>query len=118
LGEGRSSTGRAGENTKSAHLAGLLRERGFPDADFERFFDVIDAITRKTTQRKPDVVFSNGGTHIVSAKDGEHLERESISTAIQYVRELAPVTNLGEVFALTYPSKGEKYHLHVLTIWY
>ena len=42
------------------------------------------------------------------------LERESIVTAIQYLRELSRVTNLGEVFALTYPRKGEKYHLHIL----
>jgi hypothetical protein len=108
------NTGRAGENTKSARLAGLLQERGFPNADFERHFTIIDPITGKRVQRKPDVVFSNGGTHIISAKDGEHLERESIATAIQYLRELSSSVSLGEVFAVTYPRKGEKYHLHVL----
>jgi hypothetical protein len=95
-------------------LTSLIRQRGFADADFEKIFDIIDPVTGMRTTRKPDVVFTDGGTHIVSAKDGERLERESIATAIQYLRELSPVTRLGEVFALTYPRKGEKYHLHVL----
>jgi hypothetical protein len=54
-------TGRAGENTKSSCLSGLLRERGFPDADFEHIFGHYRQITRRRTQRKPDVVFLNGG---------------------------------------------------------
>lgn len=106
--------GRPGENTKSSRLASLLRERGFRDADFERHFTIFDQITGKRASRKPDVVFSNGGTNIISAKDGAHLEREAITTAIQYLRDLAPATTLGEVFALTYPRKGEQHHLHVL----
>ena len=98
----------------SARLAALLRTCGFPGADFERLFTIIDSATGKHAQRKPDVVIPNGGTHIVSAKDGERLEREALATAIQYIRDLSPVTKLGEVFALTYPRKGESFHLHVL----
>jgi hypothetical protein len=74
----------------------------------------MDPATGKHAPRKPDVVFSDGGTHIVSAKDGERLEREAIATAIQYIRDLSAVTRLGEVFALTYAKKGESFHLHVL----
>jgi hypothetical protein len=98
----------------SSRLAGLLHTRGFPGADFERLFTVTDSVTGKHVPRKPDVVVPNGGTHIVSAKDGERLEREAIATAIMYIRDLSPVTTLGEVFALTYAKKGESFHLHVL----
>ncbi len=111
-----SSAGAAGENTFSARLAALLRRRGFPDADFERLFEVVDSITAKKVQRKPDVVFSNGGVNIVSAKEGERREREAIATAIGYLRDMSASVRLGEVFAVTYPikNKDEKYHLHVL----
>ena len=74
----------------------------------------MDEATGKHAERKPDVVFSDGGTHIVSAKYGERLEREAIATAINYIRDLSPVTKLGEVFAVTYAKKGESFHLHVL----
>jgi hypothetical protein len=106
--------GRAGENTLSARLADLLRERGFADADFERQFTITDSVTGRHVLRKPDVVFSNGGTHIVSAKVGERRERETLSTAISYLRDLSPVTNLGVVFAVTYPEGEEPFHFHVL----
>ena len=110
------SSGRPGENTTSARLAALLRERGFPSADFERIFTIHDSTTHKPLQRKPDIVFTDGGTHIVSAKQGERLEREALSTATRYLRDLAPVTQLGEVFAVTYPNAGEKFHLHALPL--
>jgi hypothetical protein len=108
--------GRPGENTWSARLAFLLRSRGFPDADFERHFTITDPITGRHHERKPDVVFSDGGVHIISAKVGERLEREAISTAINYVRDLAPVTNLAEVFAVTFPVGDEKFHFHALPL--
>jgi NADPH-dependent glutamate synthase beta subunit-like oxidoreductase len=86
---------------KNSRLADLIRERGF-NAEYEYIYDVTDAITKERVQRKPDVVFWDGGTHLVSAKDGEQQERESIATAIQYLRDLSSITQVGEVFALTY----------------
>lgn len=109
--------GGAGENTQTVELVSLLKKKGFPTASFERIFKVIDPLTHKPTTRKPDAVFSNGGTHVISAKIGEALERKAVSSAYGYLRDLAAVTQLGEVFALTYPKRGEKcYHLHVLPI--
>lgn len=108
--------GHPGEDEKSTHLANLLRQRGFPDASFGRIFKVHDSVTGKPTISKPDVVFTDGGTNIVSAKDGESLERKAVSSAFKYLRDLGPATKLGEVFAVTYPKQGEKYHLHILPL--
>lgn len=106
--------GHAGEDEKSTQLADLLRRRGFPDARFGRIFKIHDSVTGKPTTSKPDVVFTDGGTNVVSAKDGESLERKAVSSAFKYLRDLGPATKLGEVFAVTYPKQGEEYHLHVL----
>lgn len=111
-----SNVGKKGENTKTVELVSLLQKKGFPDANFERIFKIIDPLTRKPTTRKPDIVFSDGGTNVISAKDGESLERQSVSSAYGYLRDLAPVTRLSEVFALTYPKSGEKFHLHILPL--
>jgi tRNA1(Val) A37 N6-methylase TrmN6 len=111
-----SNIGKKGENTKTVELVSLLQKKGFSDANFERIFKIIDPLTRKPTTRKPDVVFSDGGTNVISAKDGESLERQSVSSAYSYLRDLAPVTRLSEVFALTYPKPGEKFHLHILPL--
>ncbi len=109
--------GEAGENTQTVELVNLLRRKGFSDASFEHIFKILDPITRKQTTRKPDVVFSNGGVNLISAKIGEDLERKAVSSAYSYLRELASVTSISEVFAVTYPKKKEKcYHLHVLPI--
>ena len=110
----RRRVGKEGENTKTVRLVSLLRKEGFSDASFERLFRVVDSSGRLST-RKPDIVFTDGGTNVVSAKDGEKLESRAVSTAYGYMRYLAPATKLGEVFALTYPRNSrEKYHLHVL----
>lgn len=110
------NVGGKGENTKTVELVSLLQTKGFPDASFERIFKIIDPLTRKPTTRKPDVVFTDGGTNVISAKDGESLERKSVSSAHSYLRDLAAVTRLGEVFAVTYPKPGEKFHLHILPL--
>lgn len=108
--------GHLGENAKTVRLISLIQKRGFPDATFERIFKLIDSATGKPTTRKPDIVFTDGGTNVVSAKDGEKFERSAVSTAYGYVRDLSQVTRLGEVFALTFPKSGEKFHLHVLPL--
>jgi len=110
------NVGAEGENTKTVELVSLLQKNGFCDASFERIFKIIDPVTRKPTTRKPDIVFSDGGTNVISAKDGESLERKSVSSAYSYMRDLASVTRLGEVFAVTYPKPGEKFHLHILPL--
>lgn len=110
------NVGTEGENTKTVELVSLLQKNGFSDASFERIFKIIDPMTHKPTTRKPDIVFSDGGTNVISAKDGESLERKSVSSAYSYMRDLASVTRLGEVFAVTYPKPGEKFHLHILPL--
>src|SRR3990170_6988589 len=91
----RKNIGNKGENTETFELVSLIKQRGFQDASFERIFKIIDPITRKPTSRKPDIVFSNGGVNIVSAKIGESLERQAVSSAYSYLRDLASVTTIG-----------------------
>jgi hypothetical protein len=105
------------ENFYNARLSEELRRLGFSTAGFERIFKVRKGA--KELSSKPDVTFTNGGVHIISAKFGARKELEAYTTADQYKEDLAPVLErsgekIGEVFAVTYAGKGEKYHLHVL----
>lgn len=103
-------SGKVGENTWNARLAEELRHRGFTSADFEIFFPVL-----KGHDRKPDVAFVNGGTHLVSGKLGEGKEFDAFSSAQEYQQLIGTTTNLGEVFAICYPaSPKEKFILHLL----
>jgi hypothetical protein len=117
-GPGNLGGGREAENTLSAHLVEALHDVGIPSARFERIFTVRKG--GREVSSKPDVTFSNGGIHVVSAKWGERNELKSITSAWEYREDLGPTlqregTTLGEVFALTYPSRrGEKFILHLL----
>jgi type I restriction-modification system DNA methylase subunit len=102
--------GKAGENTWNARLANKLRDKGFETADFEIFFPVL-----KGLPRKPDVAFTNGGTHLVSGKLGANKEFDAFSSAQEYQQLIGATTNLGEVFAVVYPSsRKEAFILHLL----
>lgn len=102
--------GRVGENTWNARLSEELHKRGFKSADFELHFPIL-----RGRPRKPDVAFANGGTHLVSGKLGEKNEFEAFSSAQEYQQLIGATTNLGEVFAVVYPSsRREAFLLHLL----
>ena len=102
--------GKAGENTWNARLADKLRQIGYESADFEIHFPIL-----KGRPRKPDVAFTNGGTHIISGKMGANKEFDAFSTAQEYQQLIGGTTNLGEVFAIVYPaSRKESFILHLL----
>jgi hypothetical protein len=102
--------GKAGENTWNARLADKLREIGYVSADFEIHFPIL-----KGRPRKPDVAFTNGGTNIISGKMGESKEFDAFSSAQEYQQLIGGTTNLGEVFAVVYPSsRKESFILHLL----
>jgi len=71
------------------------------------------SILEKQQVRKPDFAVYDGIIHIGSAKVGLRQEVESLTTAQEYSQQI-PLTkelvgkSLGEVFAVTYPSRGEK----------
>jgi hypothetical protein len=96
------------EDVWTGRVAAALRDRGFnaegPSPVFHREGHPIS---------KPDFVVCNGVVHIGSAKVGSRQEVDSLTTAQEYSQEI-PLTieltgkELGEVFAVTYPSAGEK----------
>jgi hypothetical protein len=102
--------GHVAENTLSARLANMLKEKGIQTADFERVFP-----TFKGT-RKPDVPFqTERGLCFVSAKLGANKEADAIASAQEYQHSIGEVTNVAEAFSLTYPLGKEKtFHLRVL----
>ncbi|HKZ90346.1 MAG TPA: N-6 DNA methylase [Thermoplasmata archaeon] len=98
------------ENTLTARLVGLLRDRGFPTADFEQHFPIL-----RGRPRKPDAAFAHQGTHLLSAKFGNALENEAVSSAEEYQELIGETTVLGEVFAVAYPrAKKERFILWTL----
>lgn len=102
--------GSIGENTWNSRLTESLRNKGLSSADFELFFPVL-----KGRPRKPDIAFTNGGTHLISGKLGEDKEFDAFSSAQEYQQLIGATTNLGEVFAAIYPaSRTEKFILHLL----
>lgn len=102
--------GKAGENTLSSRLANLLKEKGFPTADFERIFSTLKGT------RKPDIPFqTDRGLCIISAKLGTSKEADAIATAQEYQNSLGEITTLAEAFSVTYPTgKEATFHLRVL----
>lgn len=102
------------ENTWNSRLVKALQAEGFPSARFEPQYHVF--VRGKKTERKPDIDFKDGGTHIISGKFGEANELAAFRSATEYSVDLKSVVDdLGEVFAVVYPGKkGEKFRLHVL----
>ena len=103
-------SGKVGENTWNSRLANLLKSRGFDSAEFELLYQTFKGL------RKPDVPFqSNKGLCLLSGKLGSSKEIEAISSAQDYKEDFRNVTQVAEVFGLTYPATGEnEFHLHVL----
>jgi hypothetical protein len=110
--------GKEAENTLNSRLVETLHRVGISTAEFERIFTIRK--DGKEVASKPDVTFTNGGVHVLSAKWGERGELKAITSAWEYREDLEPSLKragekLGEVFALTYPAaRGEKFILHVL----
>jgi hypothetical protein len=102
--------GKVGENTWNSRLAEALRKEGFETADFELQFPIL-----RRRPRKPDVAFTNGGTHLISGKLGEKKEFDAFSSAQEYQQWIGSTTKLGEVFGVIYPSsRKETFILHLL----
>jgi hypothetical protein len=103
------------EDAWTGRLAAALRDKGFnaegPSPLFHREGQPIS---------KPDFAVYNGVVHIGSAKLGSRQEVDSLTTAQEYSQQI-PLTRellgkaLGEVFAVTYPCRGERnFILHIL----
>jgi hypothetical protein len=111
-------SGKEAENYWTGRLVEELHKTGLPSAGFERVFRIRKG--GKETTSKPDISFSNGGVHILSAKYGARKELEAYKSADEYKEDLGlsfarTGQKIGEVFAITYPaSRSEKFHLHIL----
>jgi hypothetical protein len=111
-------SGRELENFWNAKLVETLHKVHQPTAGFERHYTVRKGA--KDVASKPDVTITNGYVHVISGKYGERKETEAYASADEYKELLGPNLaregkELGEVFALTYPSsKKELFRLHVL----
>jgi hypothetical protein len=99
-------------------LAATLRDRGFNAEGPSPVFHL--SVGEKQQVRKPDFAVYNGVIHIGSAKVGSRQEVQALTTAQEYSQQI-PLTkeltgkSLGEVFAVTYPSRGETdFILHIL----
>lgn len=112
----KTSAYKEGENTVSADFVEKLHKKGIPSAKFEPIYKVFTA--GKKTTAKPDIHFTNGCTHIISAKmGGTDAELKAFSTAVEYSNNLKNVINLGMVFGVCYPPpEGGKYHVHIVPI--
>lgn len=112
----KTSAYKEGENTVSVNLVELLHKKGIPTAKFEPIYNV--PVAGKKTTAKPDIHFTNGGTHIISAKmGGTDAELKAFSTAVEYYNKLKDSINLGMVFGVCYPPpEGGKYHVHTVPI--
>src|SRR3989442_539220 len=86
----RSTGGIPKENALTARLLGILRNRGFTDADFEQHFPVFQG-----RDRKPDGAFSYHGTHLISAKWGKGKEGEAVASAQEHQMLIGEPTQLG-----------------------
>jgi len=108
-------TGERPEDTWTGRLAAALRDRGFnaegPSPVFHREGQPIS---------KPDFAVYDGVIHIGSAKLGSRQEIDSLTTAQEYSQQIPRTIELlgkalGEVFAVTYPCRGEQnFILHIL----
>lgn len=102
--------GKVSENTWNSRLANALKEHGFQSAEFELGFQTFHG------HRKPDVPFKcDRGLCLVSGKLGSNKIIDAISSAAEYKEDFRAVTEIAEVFGLTYPASGEKqFCLYVL----
>jgi hypothetical protein len=98
--------GKKGEDSRTAELVELLHLRGFKDA--------IAFPIHHRGKDKPDAQFTNGGLNLISSKVAD--ERAAERTAHEYqLSFLNKGEELGEVFAVTFPSGfNELHHLYVL----
>src|SRR5437773_7207186 len=101
---------KVGENVWNSRLAGALRLKGFPSAEFELLFPTLRGI------RKPDVSFQAGrGVIVVSGKLGEKQEVDAIVTAQEYQQTISKIGNVQEALSVTYPGRpSEKFLLRAL----
>lgn len=111
-------TGGRPEDSWTGRLAAALRDRGFNAEGPSPVFHL--SVGEKQQVRKPDFAVYDGVIHIGSAKVGSRQEVQSLTTAQEYSQQI-PLTkeltgkSLGEVFAVTYPGRGEKnFILHIL----
>lgn len=109
--------GKKEEDAATAELVEMIKKAGLS----ANAFPIFHCRTKQgRVLSKPDFEVANGGVHIGSAKMGASKEFAAFKTAQEY-SVIIPITdemigrNLGEVFAVTYPtSKSEKYSLHIL----
>jgi len=111
-------TGGRPEDAWTGRLAAALRDRGFNAEGPSPVFHIY--LGEKQQVRKPDFAVYDGIIHIGSAKVGSRQEVESLTSAQEYSQQIPLAKELtgkelGEVFAVTYPSRGEKdFILHIL----
>lgn len=106
------------EDAWTGRLAAALRDSGFNAEGPSPVFHLYSG--KKQQVRKPDFAVYDGVIHIGSAKVGSRQEVESLTSAQEYSQQI-PLSReltekeLGEVFAVTYPGRGEKdFILHIL----
>jgi hypothetical protein len=106
------------EDAWTGRLAAALRERGLNAEGPSPLFHL--SLGGKQKVRKPDFAVYDGVIHVGSAKVGSRLEVESLTSAQEYSQQIPLAKELagkeiGEVFAVTYPDRGEKnFILHIL----
>lgn len=106
------------EDVWTGRLAAALREKGFNAEGPSPLFHL--RLGEKQRVRKPDFAVYDGVIHIGSAKVGSRQEVESFTSAQEYSQQIPLARELtgkelGEIFAVTYPGKGERnFILHIL----
>ena len=106
------------EDPWTGRLAAALRDRGFNAEGPSPVFHLT--VGGNPRIKKPDIAVYNGTIHIGSAKLGLRQEIASLVTAQEYSQQIGLTEELtgkelGEVFAVTYPGRGEsKFILHIL----
>jgi len=110
-------TGGRPEDAWTGRLAAALRDRGFNAEGPSPVFHIY--LGEKQQVRKPDFAVYDGIIHIGSAKVGSRQEVESLTSAQEYSQQIPLAKELtgkelGEVFAVTYPSRGEKDFIYLL----
>ena len=106
------------EDPWTGRLAAALRDKGFNAEGPSPVFHL--SLGGEHRIKKPDIAVYNGMIHILSAKVGMKHEIDALVTAQEYSQQIGLTEELtdkelGEVFAVVYPAKGERnFILHIL----